>query len=151
MTIASLTRRVRRIGSGVLVAVATACGGGDAPPAPESVAGTYTLQTVDNDPLPYTLLELQEPEGLYRLELVSGRYTLSADGTFAVTHRYRESRDGVVFDEGSENSSGTFTRGGNVITLRDAEGTTTATWSSSGTLTIVGEGQEGPVTMRYSR
>ena len=37
---------------GTLALTATACGGGDST-APASIAGTYTLQTVNNAPLPF--------------------------------------------------------------------------------------------------
>lgn len=151
MTIALSIRWARGVAAGALLGVTAACGGGDGPPAPGSVAGRYTLRTVNNAELPYTELEYDDATGHHEFQLLGGSYQLDAEGTFSVSHTYRELDDGVVVDEGAENSSGTYTRSGNVITLRDTEGTTTATFSGGGTLTIVGEGQEGPVTLRYVR
>jgi hypothetical protein len=42
---------------GALALTASACGGGDSSTAPTSIAGTYTLQSVNNAPLPFTTSE----------------------------------------------------------------------------------------------
>jgi hypothetical protein len=60
-----------------LVLSATACGGGDSS-GPASIAGTYTLQTVNNAPLPFTTSE----DATYKAEILSWVVTLNDNNTY---------------------------------------------------------------------
>jgi len=58
----------------VLFAIAIACGD---PLAPQNIAGTYTLQRVDNDPLPTVLLTTES----VRVRVLADTLSLNADGS----------------------------------------------------------------------
>jgi len=60
-----------------LVLLALAACGGDAL-SPRAVAGTYTLRTIDGQPLPYT----DFPEGADSIQVVASSYTLEGGGAF---------------------------------------------------------------------
>lgn len=127
-----------------LLVVATACGGSDGPtePTPDSVAGAYSLQTVNGAPLPFTVRQTLD----YRSEVVAGRMTLNADGTCS------ERADMRVTDRGTtttETVSGTctYTLAGAGVTLRYTDGTVATAALSGPTLTFVSDG----LTLAYRR
>ncbi len=76
---------VRRVFLAFLVLGVTACGGDGT--GPESVTGTYRLQTIDGDPLPFVVFEI----GAEKIEIAAGSVTLNEDmtcsniGTFRIT------------------------------------------------------------------
>ena len=101
----------------VLLALIASCGGEDTVTGPESVAGVYALQTVNNATLPY----LKEAAADLTVQVVSGSLTLRADATYhgEIIEEWARpaSTDSIVeLSNGSFNVSGnsiTFAQGGN--------------------------------------
>lgn len=148
MTATSLLRRAALCCALALLQLTAACGGGDdAPNAPENIAGTYTMRTVNGNPPPATLVEFADETGSYKLEILSGSITLEQGGTFRESHTFRETIDGVVQPTEDEAESGTWVRDGNAVTLRSADGSAIVMTYAAGALTVV----QGTFTVRYTR
>lgn len=110
----------------------TACGGDATSPGSASVAGSYALQTVNGDPLPYIVLQI----GADKIEVLNETVTLLDGGTFTQQGSLRVTESGVVsvqsyvdagsyvrtgtalaFEFNSDGSTGTGTISGNTITV----------------------------------
>jgi hypothetical protein len=101
-----------------------------------NVEGTYQLQTVNNQPLPFVL----DQEGTVFLEeLVSAAITLNANGTFNDIATVRTTENGVVTTE-SQPDGGVYTQNNNVVSLHYQGGGTINTTVNGNTMTIVGPG-----------
>jgi hypothetical protein len=97
----------RLVFAAVLVAtsaIASACGS-DSPTGPKDVSGTYTLQTVEGLPLPFTVTSPRE----HAIVINSVTATLDSNGTYAVAGT--GTQDGhastVITDAGTYSQSGT--------------------------------------------
>jgi len=105
---------------------AAACGDDDDDPAgPADISGTYTLRTVDGNPVPATF---SDPDG-DELRFNSGSLTLNQGGTY-------NGALGVTFNSAPFDlaDEGTFTRSGNTLTFAstiDADNDFTATISGT--------------------
>jgi hypothetical protein len=117
------------------LAVLAACGDSTGP-GDTNIVGSYTLQTVNGNRLPWRVIVI----GNDFFEITGGGGNINADGTYSLTFNWRESVSGQE-DTGSESSVGTYTRTGNTITFRDASDNSTATGTISGRqLTVTSEG-----------
>jgi hypothetical protein len=112
-----------------------ACGGdGSTNPGSATVAGTYTLRTVNGSPLPYTLVQLGDD----KFEVMADAITLkdggiwTGAGTIRVTERGQMSTTAIT-------STGTYSLTGTAITITDVTGSTTGT-VERGTLTVAQAG-----------
>ncbi len=99
---------------------------GDDPTGPESVAGTYILQTINGEALPVTV----------QTDVVSaGSLQLNSAGTFTLS---------FTIDGRPDSESGTFTVDGSTVTLVDEgdvdEGDSITGTVSGNTITFVAEG-----------
>ena len=90
---------IRKLFFVLLVFGLGACGGDGASTTgpddtePESVtAGTYTLQSIDGEPLPVVIDQI----GTYTLEFTAASITLNADLTCSDSFSIRETESGVV-------------------------------------------------------
>jgi len=119
----------------------TACGGGDSI-GPNSVTGTYTLQSVNGAGLPAAILE----DASYKLEVLSGSYTLSSNNTYSATASFKETDNGVVTPT-TQFETGTYTLHGSSVTFTDSDDFQTDGTISGSDLTI----SAGGLTVRYSR
>lgn len=138
-------RVLARFMAATVIAVAAACGGGDGNGGiteVASVAGTYSLKTVNGAPLPFVFLD----ESGYKLEITASGYTLSSAGTFSVTATFRETENGVV-TTATETSTGTYSVNGSTVTFIDTDGETLAGTISGNTLQFSEDG----VTAVYMR
>jgi hypothetical protein len=108
------------------IALLAACGDSGTGPDDTNIAGSYTLQTINGNSLPWRL-----GGGNDWFEFTSGSGNINADGTFTLTYNWRESISGQV-DAGSEPLVGTYTRNGNAITFTEASTGDTATGTISG-------------------
>jgi len=114
-----------------------ACGGSDKPAGPSaSIAGTYTLQTVNGRSLPSTIFQV----GNDKLEVTGGSVTMNENETFSGVTALRETVEGVV-DDYSASCTGTYTRTGSTVAFAEAEsddcgGNYSGTWTSGNTLTV---------------
>lgn len=127
---------MRRLILSVMCALA-ACGG-DSPTAPTqaSVVGTWQLQSVNGQGLPY----IAEQVGADKVELTSDVVTAAAGGSFAEIVSYRITQGGQV-SAYSESYAGTYTLNGTAVTFRWNDDGSIGTGTVSGsTLTVAGNG-----------
>jgi hypothetical protein len=122
-----------------IVFAVAACGGDSGTgPAAASIAGTYTLKTVNSTPLPYTMPD----DGTGTIEILGDSYTLADDGNYTQVTQFRLTVPGQSPGVFSLNSHGTYAVAGSTITLADADDPTdkaTATLNAK-TLTFSVEG-----------
>jgi hypothetical protein len=100
--------------------------------SPVSLAGTWNLQTVSGQPLPYTL----EDDGVTKIELTGESVTLLASGRQTMVTSFRVTDGGNVFLE-SIPAPGSYTVNGStlLLTFDNDEATYTATVNGD-TMTI---------------
>lgn len=101
-----------------LLGLVAACGGGnDGINEPRSVAGTYTLQTVNGAALPFVVFETAG----YKIEVTGASYVLASAGTFSNSASFRETENGVVTTS-TETVTGQYTVSGSNVTFTDSDG-----------------------------
>ena len=122
----------------MLLVVAAACGGSDAPtqPTSASVAGTWKLQTVNGSALPYVAAQV----GADKVELMSDVITAVASGSFTQMTQIRVTQSGQVSTQ-SIPDAGSYTLNGSAVTFTFNSDGSTGTGSLSGnTLTVTEDG-----------
>lgn len=124
--------------------VLAACAGNDST-GPESIAGTYTLRTVNNTQLPFTTSQ----DATYKAEILASAITLRDDETFSWDFTGRSTDNGIV-DQGTDTFTGTYTVVGSTITFLDPEGSTSASLGD-GTITMVISGPVGVFRLLFVR
>ena len=114
----------------------TACGSDSATNAgPASVAGTYTLRTVNGSPLPYTVFQIDND----KYEITGGAVTLKEGGTWTQSAADRMT-EGLSVVTSTFTATGTYTLSGSSITLV-SPGTGIISGSvDSGTLSLTQDG-----------
>ena len=129
-----------------LVLSATACGGGDSS-GPASIAGTYTLQTVNNAPLPFTTSQ----DATYKAEILSWVVTLNEDRSYSFVFRGQSTDNGQT-TVNTITSTGTYTVSGSTVDMFDPVDNSNLSATLNGnTLTIVIDGGVGVFTLRFTR
>ena len=118
-----------------LLTLFTACGGDGSTGPTVSVAGTYTLRTVNASPLPYTVTQ----SGPYRYEITSDAYTLTDGGTWSEIRTDRTTSNGVVTTSTSSDA-GTYSRNGTAITLVSPNSGAVSGSVTDGTMTLTAQG-----------
>ena len=109
------------------VAFAVACGS-DSPTGPAvSIAGTWTLQTVNGSALPFIIAQI----GQDKVELLSDVFVVSETGSFTETSTVRMTQNGVVTTN-SAADAGSYTVNGTAVSLHFNSDNSTATASWSG-------------------
>jgi hypothetical protein len=103
----------------LLLPLLIACGDDDDPAglSNEEVAGVYVLATVNDEPLPFVLLEGPD----YLLELINAEITLGLNGTFSDEGTVRET-DAANVSTDTETVGGTYTTTSNSVRLRYSNG-----------------------------
>ena len=117
--------------------VLVACGD-DSTTAPttDSVAGTWSLQSINGTALPYVVFQI----GADKVELVSDVVVAVASGAFTQTTVVRTTSSGQVTTE-SQADAGTWSLNGTAVTFQFNGDGTTGTGSISGnTMTIAESG-----------
>lgn len=111
-----------------ITALSLACGGGDAStgPASASIAGAYSLRTVNGTALPYTIAI-----GSASATLTADVVTLTDGGTWSEQYTYKQNNQTQTGSDG-----GTIVRAGTGITLMSGTATAYSGTVSSGTLTV---------------
>ena len=112
-----------------LVFALVACG--DDGTGPESVVGTYTLQTADGEGLPFVI----EDNPTFLFELTAGSVTLNQDMTCTYSLTSRETRDGTA-TTGTSTDVCTYTLNNGALTLTIPVNTTISGSISGSTLTL---------------
>jgi hypothetical protein len=108
----------------IILILSQGCGGGDSPttpttPTPTNITGTYTLQSVNGQSLPYVLVV--ETAHVYGWTLTAGSTTLNQDMTAS------SSATVTVTDSGTSSTT-TVT---DIGTYTHTNGAITVTWASS--------------------
>jgi hypothetical protein len=115
--------------------LATACGSDTATaPVVTSVAGTWTLTSVDGKPLPYVYQE-SDP----KLEVIAKQYVITSSGTFTTSYTLRGTElDGVV-NTTTTPDAGTYTLADNSVTfIYRSDGSAVVGQATASTITISG-------------
>jgi hypothetical protein len=104
-------RRLALVLAAVLPVALSACGDSTGPGS--AVAGTYTLRSINGDPVPVTYDESPD----FRTEILSGFLRLNANGTFSATHTQRLTV-GTTVTIRTNDTGGTYTLSGDDLILR---------------------------------
>lgn len=93
-----------------------ACGGDNGPTAPDAVtfAGSYTLQSINGQGLPYVYAQV----GNNSVTIVTHHLTIADGGTWSETLNVRNSQNGVVTTQ-TIAAAGAWIRSGNQLALID--------------------------------
>lgn len=98
----------------LLIVGAIACGG-DSTTAPEGISfGSYTLQSVNGQKLPYVILQ----SGTGSITLTEDHITISDGGSWAEIAVYRVTSNGTTTTQ-NDASAGSWLRSGNSLALYD--------------------------------
>ncbi|HUF50129.1 MAG TPA: hypothetical protein VMN60_04815 [Longimicrobiales bacterium] len=120
----------------LLAVLAFGCGDSSTDVAATAHVGTYTLRTIDNAPLPVTILV----EGTASLVITAGSVNLNSDATFTDRTDY-QIVSGTTTISDSDVAAGTYTRNGSTIELRTSDGGVySMAFSNGNTLTQTFEG-----------
>jgi hypothetical protein len=122
----------------VLLALALACGGDKVSgPGSESIAGSYSLTTIDGAALPTVVV--QAPDD--KLEVTTGSLSLHGDNSYLLTFNLRETQGGTVTVE-TLSESGAYSRASETVSFHpsDDSGDWSASYASGGTLTATLDG-----------
>ena len=131
----SLTRYTLRLGVGALIAASLACGGSEST-GPESIEGTYTLQTMGGRALP--VLVLEDEDG--KLEITAGSVTLRSPNAFTMALTLRQT-SGTLVSTITSQAAGTWTRSAANVTLT-VEGEAVFATLSGGTLRLMEDAED---------
>jgi hypothetical protein len=100
------------------------------------VEGTYQLELVNNQPLPFVL---DQQGTTFLAELTSAAITLNANGSFTDVATIRTTDNGVVTTE-SQPDGGIYTQNNSVVSLHYQGGGIINATVNGNTLTITGPG-----------
>jgi hypothetical protein len=128
---------MRRLVCLALAFAALACGDDETTaPTQASVAGTWTLQTVNGSPLPFTIATSPA-----KLEVLSYVVNVSANGTWTSSQQIRTTF-GTTVTTNTNTDGGTYTlSGNNVAIISNTAGSTVQTGVINGnTLTLTQSG-----------
>lgn len=119
-----------------VVFAASSCGG-DSSTAPQRLAGTYTLRTVNGTAVPATFTEVRSS-----LRINSGSIVINSGSTFSRTANYTTTLSGQSTTT-NDVCAGTYTQNGNSISFDqptssnpNCGGAYNGTWTSGNTLTV---------------
>jgi len=127
---------MRRFLTLTLALAIVACGSdSSSAPSNASVAGTWTLQTVNGSPLPFTLASSPA-----KLELLSYVVTVTSNGTWTSAQSIRTTFNGQA-TTATTTDAGTYTLSGNAVAIQSSSSTTVLAGTVSGnTLTLAQPG-----------
>lgn len=132
-----MTRSLARIAAFATLAFSLAACGSDSATSPTSVSvnGTYTLQTVNGKPLPFTFDSLDVAN---KVQIESDIFTFSQNGTFSERGTIRWTESGIVSTD-NFNYSGSYTKNGTALTLRYTDDSRSSGTIDGDRLTLVAE------------
>ncbi len=126
---------MRKFVAAIFLAAFVACGGDSSTNPSESIAGTYTLRTVNGSALPFTFYS----DATTKVEVTDDAITINEGGTFTETGHTRTTTSGRVTTE-SIVDAGTYTRNGTAITFKGSDATPTSGSISGSSLTLADQG-----------
>ena len=110
--------------------VVLSCSDGTGPS--RGVVGTWRLQTVDGQPLPFTLPE----EGVVKFDLTGETMTLVASGRMTMVTEFRVTDGGNVFAESVPDAGSYSVNGSKVAFKFDSDGSTPTATVNGDTMTL---------------
>jgi hypothetical protein len=119
----------------VTLAFALVACGDSTGPSDSSIAGTYSLSTVNGMPVPVTIFQIGDD----KLEIATGTLTLGASNTFNLQIGLRYTEEGVVTTE-TDGTTGTYTRNGGSLVFTAIGGETSSGSVSGNSVTMSEEG-----------
>lgn len=126
---------MRKLFAVLALALAAACGSDSATNVQASIAGTYSLRTINGTPMPFILAQT----GANKTEVTDDAITLNNGGTWTESGHYRTTTNGVATTS-SVVDAGTYTLNGTAITLTSANTGVASGTVSGSTLTVVDQG-----------
>lgn len=118
---------MRRVFALAVLAVALA-GCGDAT-GPTTVTGSWNLQTVNNQSLPYTMVSTTVGSTSYKYEITGMTINVNSGGSYTTTMNDRTTQ-GTTVSTSSSSSQGTWTQSGTDLTFTDSSDPTSASAAS---------------------
>ena len=126
---------MRKLVAALFLATFVACGGDSVTDVNASIAGTYTLRTVNGSPLPYVFPNT----GTDKVEIIDDAVTVTDAGTYTeVGHARLTSGTSVTTQVVTDN--GTYTRTGTAVSFRSVDGTVSSGSVSGSSITIADVG-----------
>ena len=104
-------------------------------PTQASLAGTWSLQTINGSPLPFVTTQT----GTSKTEIVSDIVTASATGTYTEVAQTRTTLNGQA-TLSTQSDAGTYTVTGNAVVIRSNDGTSVSGTVKGDTFTVAGNG-----------
>jgi hypothetical protein len=119
-----------------LLIVAISCSDSTTAPTFASVAGTWSLQTINGTPLPFTTSQ----SATDRTEILSDIVNATSSGTFTETTTFRFTQNGSVSTQTSVDN-GTFSLNGTAVTFTfNSDGSTDTGSLNGNTMTVTQTG-----------
>ena len=139
----NLRRGVVVLAVAAVTAAGAACGGSDSSTGPhgspsDTIAGSFTLSTVNTSALPATILS--DP-GTYSLQITAGSVVLQGNGQQFIMSLTQKETVGTAVSTYVDSTRGTWTQltGTITLTMTSSAGTSTGAWDGTN-LTIVQDG-----------
>ena len=142
----AISRRLALLALGALTFFGTGCGDDD-PSGPGGVTGTWTLRSVNGQNVPATVYEGSDLGFQLKVEVLSGRLTLSQNGTFQDVTTVRQTIGTGPSSTDDFTTSGTWVQSGSTITLTDPGEDETYTLTVQGDGSLVQSEQISGVTV----
>ena len=125
---------MRRLRALLLLLPALGCSDDATAPAPNAAfAGTYTLQTINSQPLP---IPLGSVGGAFFMEQIAGSFTLETNGRYQevamVRYWVNDPEDGPIYKDEPAILDGSWTARGSTITVTPDNGGATGTGTVNG-------------------
>ncbi|MDQ6633272.1 MAG: hypothetical protein M3Z10_00770 [Gemmatimonadota bacterium] len=117
------------------LAALAACSGDSGTDPNASIAGSYSLRTVNGSPLPYIVAQ----SGSNKYEITDDAISLNDAGTWSELWHDRTTTNGQVTTS-ANTDGGTYTRNGTAITLNSTTSGAISGSVSGGTLTLTDQG-----------
>lgn len=115
-----------------LAALAVALVGCGDSTGPTSITGTWNLQSINNQSVPYTVFEINTGTP-YKFEITGMNVDVNSGGSFTLTTNYRTTQ-GTSVETSSDVTTGTWSQSGSTITFTDSSDP-----SSTSTATVTGD------------
>ena len=143
---------MRRLLVGVLCVLSVACTDDETGPEPIQIPGTYTLQTVNGQALPYLLININNAYFLYQ---VSGAVTLNANNSYREENSVRETlfdaQLGPIHNDTTIVFTGTYESQDSALLLTSSRGLVSFGFVSANRLTLSFESGDSLFTYVYRR
>ena len=129
-----------------LALTSAACGGDSS--GPTSIAGTYTLRTVNNSSLPF----ITSQDETFKAEILSWVVTVNDNGTYSYVFQGRSTDNGVA-TVNTIVANGTYTVSGSTVELFDPadDSTLTGTLNGNSITFVVDATPVGVFTLQFVR